>query len=182
MELLRPATMLVVTALASAQQAPKPTDRVAWGSAVNGLRIGAAFGSDPSKPTLQVLFQNVGSTVQDVLIGAETGKGSMYNMKFIATAANGGEREGVYVSGFAVVAGVLVPLSVRLNAGETHELEFPLKKIIYAPRYTTTLDDVLNQGYSVRVRFEANQAAADWAKLSSLWIGTVSSAEVSLAH
>jgi hypothetical protein len=152
--------MLVVIALASAQQAPKPTDRVAWGSAVNGLRIGAAFGSDPSKPTLRVLFQNVGFAVQDVLIGAKTGLGPIYKLKFIATAPDGMELEGVHFTGFAGVAGVLVPFSVRLNAAETHELEFPLTDIIYLYSFPTVrLDALVKQGYSVRVRLEANQAS-----------------------
>ena len=148
MELLRAPTMLmVVIALAAAQQAPKPTDRVAWGSAVDGLRIGAAFGSDPSKPTLRVLFQNVGSVeVQHVIIGAESGRGPIYNMKFIATAPDGMEREGVHVSAFGLVGGVVLPLSIWLNAGGTHELEFPLTDIIYTPGMTVRLDALLKQG------------------------------------
>jgi hypothetical protein len=70
----------------------------------------------------------------------------------------------------------------RLISGGTHELEFPLTDIIYAPRATVRFDALVRQGYSVRVRFEANQAAADWAGLSHPWIGTVSSAQVPLAH
>src|SRR5258706_15450758 len=114
MELLRPATLLLVIALASAQETPKPTDTVAWGPAVNGLRLGMAFGSDRSKPMLRVLFQNVGSAVQDVLIGAETGRGPIYDMKFTATAPDGTEREGLHVSAFSSIGGAVVPLSVRL--------------------------------------------------------------------
>jgi hypothetical protein len=150
--------LVMVIALASAQQAPKPTDGVAWGSVVDGLRIGAAFGSDPSKPTLRVLFQNVGSVlVKHVVIGAETGRGPIYNLKFIATAPDGMEREGVHVSGFAV-AGALVPLSIWLNNGGIYELEFPLTDIVYLPTKVrldkVRLDALLDQGYSVRVRFE----------------------------
>ena len=182
MELLRPTTMLLVIAFASAQQAPKRMDGVAWGSTVNGFRIGAAFGSDPSKPTLRVLFQNVGFGVKDVLIGIRTGDGPSYYMKFIAATPDRKEREGLHVSAFAIFAGVVVPLSVRLNTGDTHELEFALKDIIYESGTTVRLDALVKQGYSVRVRFEAKKAAADWAKLSFPWIGTVSSAEVSLAH
>jgi hypothetical protein len=154
-------------------------DGVAWGQPVNGLRLGAAFGSDPAKPTLRVVFQNVGSAVQDLLTGAESGRGPMYDMKFIATAPDGKQREGLHISAFWPIGGFVGPLSVRLNAGEIHELEFPLKDIIYASRTTVRLDALVKQGYSVRVRFEATQAGADWAKLSAPWIGTVSSAEVS---
>jgi hypothetical protein len=118
LELLRAPTMLVVVIALASAQAPKPTDGVAWGSAVDGLRIGAAFGSDPSKPTLRVLFQNVGSVlVKHVIIGAESGRGPIYNLKFIATAPDGMEREGVHVSGFGPVAGVVLPLSIWLDTG-----------------------------------------------------------------
>jgi hypothetical protein len=103
-------------------------------------------------------------------------------MKFIATAPNGVEREGVHFTGFPGVAGVLVPLSIRLITGGTHELEFPMADIIYISGTTVRLDALVKQGYSVRVRLEAEQASADWARLSHPWIGTMSSAEVSLAH
>jgi hypothetical protein len=154
-------------------------DSIAWGTPVNGLRIGVAFGLDPSKPTLRVLFQNVGSAVQDVLIGAESGRGPMYDMKFIATAPDGKEREGLHISAFSAVGGFVGPLSVRLNPGESHELQFALKDIIYTSPTTIKLDALVKQGYSVRARFEVKQASADWAKLSYPWIGTVSSGEVS---
>jgi len=121
-------------------------DTVAWGSAVNGVRLGAGFGADPSKPAVRVLFQNVGPVVEDVLIGAETGRGPIYNMKVIATSPNGKEREGSHLSAFAGVAGVLVPLSVRLKGGETHPLEFPLRNIIYASGTRVTLDILVKRG------------------------------------
>jgi len=141
-------------------------DTVAWGSSVNGLRLGIAFGADPSKPTLRILLQNVGSAVQDVLIGYETGRGLSYVMKFIATAPDENKREGFHRGVFTPIAGVVLPFSVRLNAGAIHELEFPLTDIIYPSRTTATLDALVKGGYSIRVRFEANQPGADWARLS----------------
>ena len=177
MKLSLPAVMAFVAAFASAQQAPPPpnssTASVAWGPSVNGLRLGAAFGADPAKPTLRVVFQNVGSAVQDVLIGAESGRGQMYDMKFIATAPDGKQQELVHRSLYiyGAVAGLILPFSVWVNAGETHELEFPLKDIMYASRTTVTLDVLVKQGYSVRVQFE-----------SKPWIGTLTSAEISPAR
>jgi len=68
---------------------------------------------------------------------------------------------------------VLLPLSIRLITGGTQELKVPLADIIYSsPTTTVRLDALVKQGYSVRVRFEANQAAADWAKPPTLdWHG-----------
>jgi hypothetical protein len=180
---VRISSFVVLTAIALALvPSAFGADSIAWGSTVNGLRLGVAFGPNPSKPTLRVLFQNAGSAVQDVLIGAESGRGPMYDMKFIATAPDGKEREGLHFSAFSAVGGFVGPLSVRLNAGESHELQFPLKDIIYTSPTAIRLDALVKQGYSVRVRFDVKQASADWAKLSYPWIGTVSSAEVSLAH
>jgi hypothetical protein len=194
MKLSLPAVMAFVAAFASAQQpqAPKSsTASIAWGTPVNGLRLGASFGSDPAKPTLRVVFENVGPTVQDVLIGTKTGRGPIYDMKFTATAPDGKEREGLHISAFSSVGGMVVPIFVRLNAGEKSDLEFPLKEIVYTSPTTVRLDALVKQGYSVRVRFEVKQAsddwakqqtAGDWAKLSRPWIGTVSSGEVSPAR
>jgi hypothetical protein len=130
---------------------------------------------------LRIAFQNVGPAVQDVLIGAETGRGPIYDMKFIATAPDGKEREGLHISAFSAIGGFVGPLSVRLNAGESHELQFPLKDILYTLPTTIRLDALVRQGYSVRVRFEVKQASA-WAKLLYPWVGTVTSGELSPAR
>ena len=183
-----PMVGVVFAAFTAAQQPPlqapkSSTDSVAWGSAVSGLRLGIAFGSDPSKLTLQVFLQNVATVAQDLTIGNENGKGPSYDyMKFIATAPDGKQQVGLHRSVYVPIAGLVLPLSVRLNAGETHGLEIPLNDIIFASRTTVTLDALVKQGHSVRVRFEVTQQAAEWAKLSHSWIGTLSSAEISPAH
>ena len=87
--------------------------------------------------------------VRDVLIGSESGRGPHYDVKFIATAPDGKEREGSHISVFFAVGGFVGPLSVRLNAGESHELQFPLKDIIYTSPTTGRLDALVKQGYSV---------------------------------
>src|ERR1035438_1643859 len=53
-------------------------DELAWGQIINGLRLGAAFGSDPSRPTLRIELQNVGLEFLDVVIGHEAG-GMIYD-------------------------------------------------------------------------------------------------------
>jgi hypothetical protein len=174
---------VVLTAIALAVvPSAYSADSIEWGRPVNGLRLGAAFGSDPSKPILRVLLQNVGPAVQELVIGHS---GPSYDsMKFIATAPDGKEEVGLHKGVYIPIAGLVLPISVSLNAGTTHELELPLKDIIFASRTTTTLDVLVKKGYSVRVRFEAFQAEPDWPKLSTakstnVWIATVSSGEVS---
>ena len=96
----------VVTAIAlTFVQSGFGADDVAGGSTVDGLRLGAAFGSDPSKPTLRVLLQNVGSDFEEVLFGHEQG-GTFYDsMKFIATLPTGEEREGMQLQCVSPISG-----------------------------------------------------------------------------
>ena len=103
------------------------------GSDRERLSAGAVFGSDPSKRTLRITLQNVGSDFELVL-GHEAG-GKVYDsLKFIATTQDGKQHELLHRSVYGAVAGLILPFSVRLNAGETYELEFSLKDIIYASR------------------------------------------------
>jgi hypothetical protein len=157
-------------------------DTVAWGSPVDGLRLGIAYGSDASKRTLRVLWQNVGSEFQDVVVGHETGGPIYDSLKFIATAPDGNRLELIHRSLYTAIAGLILPFSVGLNPGELHKLEFPLNDIIYASRTTETLDALVKQGWSVRVRFEVTKTDVIWAELSHGWIGMASSPEISPAH
>ena len=80
---------------------------VAWGTASNGLWLGIGLSEPSSEPMLRLLFQNVASFEQDLLLGGETGKGTIYAIKFAATAPDGKEWEVFYVGGPGVVAGYL---------------------------------------------------------------------------
>jgi hypothetical protein len=171
---MRVSGVLTVVAIALAViPSTSGADSIAWGTPVNGVRLGASFGSDPAKPTLRIAFQNVGPIPQELVLGHEAG-GKVYDsLKFIATAPDGKQQELVHRSLYiyGAVAGLILPFSVWVNTCATHELEFPLKDIMYASRTTVTLDMLVEQRYSVRVRFE-----------SKPWIGTVSSGGVSPAR
>ena len=178
-----PLPWVLVTAIALAvTPSASGADSIAWGTPVNGLRVGVAFGSDPSKPTLRVAFLNVGSEPIELVLGHEA-RGTVYDsLKFLATAPDGRQQELLHRSLYGAVAGLILPFSAYLKAGETHELEFPLKDIIYASRTIVALDALIKQGCSVRVGFESNQADANWANLSRPWIGTLTSAEITPAR
>jgi hypothetical protein len=185
MKLPLPAVIAFVAAFASAQQPQIPnssTASVAWGSVVNGLRLGAALGSDPSKPTIRVIFQNVSGQDEDVLLGFQNGRKPDYNLKFIAKAPDGKLREGVELAAYHPVEGLLQPVSLVLSSVRQYELTFPLKNVIYASR-TDTLEGLLKQGYSVRVSFEVDKGALSMAgTLPHHWVGKVESAEISPAR
>jgi hypothetical protein len=189
--------LIAVSALgqqASVRTPNSSTDSVAWGSPVSALRLGIAFGSDPSKPTLRVLLQNVGSDFEEVLIGHEYGDTFYPSMTFLATSPTGEERK-CWWGRSRPIAGRILPVSVRLNAGEIHEQEFVLKEIIYPYQTAVTLYALVNRGYSVRLRFEVKQPDPksfpnlDFGWPGSLgadrlhaWIGSVNSASISPTH
>jgi len=158
------------------------TDTVAWGSPVDGLRLGIAYGPDASKLILRVMFENVGSTSNDMLIGHEAGSLIYDSLNFIVTAQDGTKRVGFHRSVYIPTAGLVLPFSVPLSAGQTKELNFPLTDIIFPSAANTTLETLLKQGWSVRVQFEVNQRSADWADLSRPWVGVMSSAQIAPAH
>ena len=170
------------------------TDSVAWGSPNNAVRLGVAFGSEPSKPTLRVLLQNVGSDFEEVLIGHEYGDTFYPSMNFLATSPTGEEREGWWGES-RPIAGRILPVTVRLDAGTIHAQEFLLKDIIYPSQTTVTLDTLVKRQWSVRLRFEVKQPDPksfpnfDFGWPGSLgadqlhaWIGLLNSAEISPAH
>ncbi len=166
---------------APSQETPKSTDSVAWGSAVNGLRLGAVFGSDPSKPTLRVILQNVGSESTDVVMGYDNGRDPVYNLRFVAKARDGKVLEGSDIAVYFPVEGLVQPVSVRLRAWAMHEIVFPLKNIIYSSR-TDTLETLVKDGYSVRVSFESDGGGPLGGKLSHGWVGELNSGELSTAR
>jgi hypothetical protein len=166
-------------------------DAVAWGRTVKGLRLGAAIGSDPPKATLRVVWQNVGSGFHELLIGKDEGRSVYDSLKIIATAPGGKQPEFLHNNDFPLGNRIL-PLSIRLKPGATHEIELLLTD--YASRTKDTLDVLVKLGYSVRVEFEGKAGATwaersptrmgpltenVWTKRSRTWIGMLSSPETS---
>jgi len=170
------------TLVASPQESTASTDGSAWGSAVNGLRLGVAFSSHPSKPTIRIIFENVSRRVQEVLLGYSNGRGPVYNLKFIVKAGDGKMLEAADIGMFYPVEGLVQPVSVSLGPvhSRQHELVFPLKNIfVYSSPTVETFESLLNKGYSVRVTFEAQRGEPPLDTLSNPWIGKAESAEVS---
>jgi hypothetical protein len=83
-------------------------------------------------PTLLVLLQDVGSLAVDVTIGNEKGTGPSYDyMKFIVTAPDGRQQVGLHRGVYVPIAGLVLPLSVHLQAGGIHKIEISLNDIIF---------------------------------------------------
>jgi hypothetical protein len=155
-------------------------DSVAWGPAVNGLRMGVSFGVASSRPELHTFLQNVGETTREVLIGREWGRGTGLDLRFIATAPDGKEREGFEIYSFTPIAGLVLPAVVRLESGATHEWIIPLHQIICTEGPgNVTFEALVKQRSSLHVFLETDDKSASWARLASPWIGKVVSGELS---
>ena len=92
-------------------------DVVAWGSAVNGVRLGIDFDPASSEPVLRVFLRNTGDTPVEILIGRQTGKGTAVDFKFTAVAPDGKVREGFEINTFTPIAGLLCPQWFNLVQG-----------------------------------------------------------------
>ncbi|HZV07169.1 MAG TPA: hypothetical protein VE999_18955 [Gemmataceae bacterium] len=154
-------------------------DQIAWGPAVNDVRLGVSFGRSSPEPEVRVLLKNTGSRMLEILTGAEAGKGTTTNFKFIAVAPDGKERECFHVDNLTSMAGLVLPVAARLEPGAIHERRFPLNKIVCVEnRSDITFDRLLKRGYSLRVSLEGDAKAAQSARLSQAWIGKVVSVDL----
>ncbi len=165
----------VAVGLLAGVQSSFCADALPWGSAVNGVRLG--IGLEPGAPdlTLRVAVQNTGLQSVDVLIGHEAGRGVIYDLRFFATSPDGKDREVYDLRSFTPIAGLVLPVVVRLDPGATKEYMFVAKKIISIERPgDITLDSLLAQGFSVRVSLEvvdSRQLGSGITERS--WIGKV---------
>ena len=170
---MRPKSIVwIAAAVLAVAQFSFGADVVAWGSAVNGVRLGVGFDPAPSEPGLRVLLQNVGASTLDILVGHQTGKGTAVVFKFIATAPDGNEHEGFDINSFTPIAGLLVPAVVRLDPGVIHEMHLALKKIICVEKPgDITFETLMKQRYTVHVSLEVDDKSVRWAGLLHPWIG-----------
>ena len=151
-------------------------DTVAWGSVVNGMRLGIGLGTASSETRLRVLCQNVGAVEQDVVISEE-----FDNLSFTVTAPNGRKYQvfDVRLLGAPPGPGVVItarPVVAPLNSRAIREFRFSLRKLIcVVDRRDITLETLLQQRYSVRAHFEIDTTAASAAPHP--WTGRMTSAE-----
>lgn len=151
-------------------------DGLAWGSAVQGMRLGIGYGSSPAKPELRVLLQNTGAAPLDVSIGNYVGKGTAVDFKFIATLPDGKRLEGFEINSFTPIAGLTLPAIFRIDAGAIHEFRFPLENIICIVRpFDVTFEKLVKRRASVQVTLEADATSAGWTGVPHVWIGKAAS-------
>jgi hypothetical protein len=152
---------------------------IAWGPAVNGMRLGIGFGPASSEAELRVSLNNAGPAKQEILVGRQMGKGTAVDFRFIATSPDGKKHEGFEINSFTPVAGLVLPAIERLAAGDTHQWHFPLKNVIgIEAAGDLRFDALVKQGSSIRVSLETDEPSAKWAGLPSAWIGKLISSEL----
>jgi hypothetical protein len=141
----------------------------------DGFKLSLAVDAGAPDLALRVSVQNISETPLDVVIGHQVGKDVIYDLRFFATSPDGKEREVYDYRSFTPIAGLVLPVVVRIASGETKEYTFLAKKIIAIERAgDITLDTLLAQGYSLRVSLEvvdSHQLGSGITERS--WIGKV---------
>lgn len=153
-------------------------DGVVWGRPDNSIRLGIGFGPDSTQPELRVVLQNIGSTAQYVRIGHQVGTQTAVDLKFLATTPEGKTFEGFEINSFTPVAGLVLPVMIKLEPGATHEWRFPMKNIICVQKPgNVTFDALVNMRSSIRVSLEAYEGPGG--NESVRWLGKVASGRLS---
>ncbi len=154
-------------------------DSTTWGQIVNGMRLGISYDQTSTDLVLRIFFQNVSPVEKEILIGNEVAPGTQLCLNFYATGPAGKELQGFELNDFSI-SSLYLPAVVRLDHSGTHALRVPLNRIICPERPgNLTFDDLVKQGFTVRVSLEMDSGKARWARLSSPWIGKMDSGELS---
>jgi hypothetical protein len=83
------------------------------------------------------------------------GAGTAVEFKFIATAPDGIQYEGIEIHNFTPIAGLTTPAIVHLDAGATYEFRFHLKDIFFIARQAdTTFETLVKHGATLHVSLE----------------------------
>lgn len=166
---------------ASAQESQALMDGLAWGSAVNGLRLGIAL-ENPTKAAIRIVFENAGSQLLEVPLGYRNGRGAVYHLKFTAKSGNERILEAADVGMFYPVEGLVQPVLALLEPGRRFQLVLPLRNIfVHSSPANESLEVLVHRGYPLQVTFEAQDGDPSFSTSTPRhrWLGKVESAEVS---
>ncbi|MGH9608549.1 MAG: hypothetical protein ACRD34_02650, partial [Bryobacteraceae bacterium] len=153
-------------------------------AASNGLSLSAALDHLSPHKDLRVQLKNMSATALDVYVGAIEGI-KEYNFRFTATAPNGKQHELFNLNGKQVVAGLLVPIVIRLAPGASRTFVFHLHDLGYfRTGGPVRLGTLLQKGDSIQVSFRVRQRDLETAQMGGLhspvhlWTGRVRSSQI----
>jgi len=164
--------LLAVCAFAAAGEDP-----VAWGPPTAGMRLGIGLGPITPEPQLRLVFQSVGTSPIDVLLGGMREKGPVYNLVFRIKSPAGVESDLFNFNGPPGIAGHIEPIIAHIARGRTYEILLSLKKFRAIENgRERTLPDLLAAHYSVRATLDTSGDPRQIRPLG-MWMGAVTSGD-----
>lgn len=165
--------MLSVALPGAAQEA------VSWGNAVNGLRLGLNMRDLTARDQIRVVFQNVGTTAEHVLLGEEC-NGRTYGVRFSVKDGKSDKCDLVDYGQMGPCAGMVAAIMADLAPGESTEVVFDAKKLVCMRTATgITLKALLQQGYKLELRFDVKTSylgafrMGDGSAMKDAWLGSI---------
>jgi hypothetical protein len=125
----------------------------AWGSAVNGVRMGIAINSGPN-PEIQITVQNVDDKPLLLRVGVLIGP-RFYDFGFrVAVSVPGGkDRRAIYTGGPGAVGGRLDPLVLPLVPSASYTVKIPLAGF-YVLDESENLETFISKRCQMRVELD----------------------------
>jgi hypothetical protein len=167
---MRNGIIWVATAVAALSPASYAADEIAWGTPFDGMRLGITLDRSLPEPSFRVLLQNTTDAPCDVRIADRTGVGDIQSVMIFGFERNGTRQVMLDKRAPFVVSGVLTPIIVRIVPGGTHEILFPLNKLVYGAMISGELVQVqvpVDRGWS----FEA--VSTETSRLDTLRSGQI---------
>ena len=144
-----------------------------WGRVQNDMQLGIEWGpeSNQSRSVLRISMKNVGSHKREVLIGIDGSAGPVYDVKIVAVRSQEPDEYVAFDLNALKMEGTPFPTSksVIIEPGATYVFVYPVKQLIcVVDRKDTPLENLVEQGYSVRASFETSAVQVQTPELTPI--------------
>jgi hypothetical protein len=148
---------------------------IAWGDAVDGLRLGLAYG--PASQ-LRIVLENNGKVERNIPLGSSSAKGAVYDLEFTITSPGGRKALIFNLNGPAGIAASPEPIIAHLAPKASYEILLPLSKFVFLEDgKNRTLPEMLKLHYSVQASLDTTPNARV-ERTRSEWTGRLSSGDL----
>lgn len=159
----------VILLLAAFTCAAFGAEPIVWGAPVEGFRLGVQLNLQSSPSLLVVVLENNGQTTRNVYVGAKTGAGLLHVVRLTAIAPDGSESEIRNMNEPGIIAGVLVPIVVKMEPGGQYLIILNLDNLLDA-NWKDTFETLRRRRYVLRAAMKLPASALDVRDIT-LWGG-----------
>lgn len=148
---------------------------IAWGDAVDGLRLGIGYG--PASQ-LRVVLENNGKIERNIPLGSSSGRGAVYDFKFTLVSPAGDEFLLFNLNGPPGVSASPEPIIAHVAPKASYEAMLSLNKLVFLDGgKNVPVPEMLKRHFSVRATLDTTpNARAE--RTRSEWTGKLTSGEL----